>query len=226
MNKKDLTKQLLENVAAKFNEHIISEDEPPIPTGDAAKKVNKDKLSVEIKETAEDLLQEGDEQFFLAKDFEILTLLGVDLKKCGLIMTPDQDTANDKDEVEKDNEEKNKKNKKNKKKEVKPDQKKSTKEVKNKPKTIAEQTKDVDQDDNDDQDDKKGSKKKKTAKKKKTNTKPMGIGKFIKDGVQNDKFGDKTNVEIAELVRETFPGSVTSAAHIGTYKYRIAKGIM
>jgi septal ring-binding cell division protein DamX len=96
MNKKDLTKKLLESVAEKFNTHLIAKDDPPIPTGAAAKDVTKADLQNEIKEVAEAMLQEGDEQYFTAKDFEILTFIGVDLKECGLVMTPDQGTKADK----------------------------------------------------------------------------------------------------------------------------------
>jgi hypothetical protein len=131
---------MLENVAKKFNADIIDLDgSKPLPTGKALDKINKADYTKEIKDNAEALLQEGDEQFFLAKDLEILSVIGVDLKKCGLIMAADQGTTAEKDkDVEAGSEKKEKAGKDKPAKEVQPDQTKSTKKTKGKPKTVAE----------------------------------------------------------------------------------------
>lgn len=177
MNKKDVTKPMLESVAKKFNADLIDDD--PIVIG---RKVTKDELSAEIKKAAKDLLREGDEQFFTAKDFEIMTLLGVNLKKQGLIMTPDQETTTDKDKDEPEEKEK----------EIKPDQKKSTKATKNKSKTIAENAADLEKKD-----------KKKTTKAKDVGKKGPGVIASILDLIK--KNGPVTRETILDEMTERFP---------------------
>lgn len=202
MNKKDLTKPMLESVAKKFNADLIDDD--PIVIG---RKVTKDELSAEIKKTAKDLLREGDEQFFTGKDFEILTLIGVDLKKCGLIMTVDQGTATEKDDGKDETP-----------KEIIPGEKRSTKKTKDKPKTVTENAGNS-KDSKKDKSKNKKSQKKNTTKPKKE--KRLNIGKFIMDGISDGTFDNISNDKIIDIVKEKFPGCNTNPKNISWYRRKL-----
>jgi hypothetical protein len=202
MRQRDVTKKMLENVAVKFNANIIDiEASKPLPTGKALDKIGKPDYTKDIKKIAEDLLREGDEQFFHAKDLEILSVIGVDLKKCGLVMTADQGTAGDKAEGGKETEDgKGKKSKGDKPvKEVQPDQKKSTKKTKGKSKTVAENAEGNEGGGEDKTDDKKNKKKAAKSKDKKGPGVIASILQLIKDN------GPIARESILDELTETFP---------------------
>jgi len=79
MNKGDITKNLLVDLVVKFNQNIVSKDQP-LPTG---KKKGEDKarLEKELVSAAKELLQPGDEQFFDETDITLMNALGINFAR-------------------------------------------------------------------------------------------------------------------------------------------------
>ena len=76
MNKSDVTKSMLEDLVKKFNDNIVSKEEP-LPTGKKKGEI-KVLLEAELIGAANELLQPGDEKFFDAHDIELMSTIGID----------------------------------------------------------------------------------------------------------------------------------------------------
>ncbi|OGC76272.1 hypothetical protein A2619_02350 [candidate division WWE3 bacterium RIFOXYD1_FULL_39_9] len=227
MNKSDVTKAMLAGLVKTFNEKILSPDDPIMYD---TKKTHTIKAMTEeiIKTANEDLLPE-DKDKFSADEIELMRVLDIDV--ANLFGVPcvcepekiDESVVEEAPVVEKAAKKKGGKAK------AKVEPVVETKPVEPEPeKKVAETKKPKKEKGKEDTkaETKKNDVEKEVTKKpdKQNGKKPIGVGKFIAEGVKSGKFKSMTNQQIADLVRKNFQGAVTTHLHVATYKYRIEKG--
>ena len=227
MNKSDVTKAMLAGLAKTFNAKIVAPDEPLM---DGTKKTHTVKaMTTEIIETANELLTPEDKDKFSTDEIELMRVLDIDIANLFGTACVCEDEKIDEPIVEESPIIEKAAKKKSGKAKTKVEPVVETKPVEPEPeKKVAETKKPKKEKEKETTkaETKKNDVEKEVTKKpdKQNGKKPIGVGKFIAEGVKSGKFKSMTNQQIADLVRKNFQGAVTTHLHVATYKYRIEKG--